>query len=116
MTELMPEVASNVEFLSDETFAYADTLKAKQGSDFLTMAAAQGENQATEQGRHSQKLQDSLTHSDSTVDPIATGQDQTFVDQKQPSNLIFEQEQQEGDAPDSDADDEIQEIEEHKMQ
>ena len=40
MTELMPEVASNVEFLSDETFAYADTLKAKQGSDFLTMAAA----------------------------------------------------------------------------
>ena len=53
MTELMPEVASNVEFLSDETFAYADTLKAKQGSDFLTMAAAQAENQQTEQGRHS---------------------------------------------------------------
>ena len=29
ITELMPEVASNAEFLSDETFTFADTLKAK---------------------------------------------------------------------------------------
>jgi len=64
-------VASNVEFLTDETFSYADTLKAKTtGEDFLTMAMAQ-QDTCTEQGRHSQKLQDSLAHSNSSADQIA---------------------------------------------
>ena len=50
ITELVPEVASNKEFLTDETFTFAETLKAKPGMDFLSMAAAQdtangGENQ-----------------------------------------------------------------------
>lgn len=41
VTEMMPEVASNAEFLSDETFTFAETLKANAGTDFLSMAAAQ---------------------------------------------------------------------------
>ena len=71
----MPEVASNKELLTDETFMFAETLKAKPGTDFLSMAAAQdtGAEHQTEQGRHSesrhsQKMRDSLAQSDSTLE------------------------------------------------
>ena len=59
VTELMPEVASNAEFLSDETFTFAETLKANQGTDIFKIAATQenetdGEEQNTEKGRYSE--------------------------------------------------------------
>lgn len=67
----MPEVASNVELQSDDTFAMCQdkTLKhnernnADLNEDFLSVA----DDNDVEQGRHSQKLQDSLAHSESSV-------------------------------------------------
>lgn len=96
ITEMVPEIASNLELNSDETFTYADTLKAIPGGDFLSMAAHHDDT-CTEpgrvsQGRHSYKLQDSLTHSDSTVDQqnLNCEKESTFREQKQAHNLIFE--------------------------
>ena len=50
---MVPEVASNVELQSNETFdVCADTLKVANGGDFLSATA----NSYIEEGRHSQKL------------------------------------------------------------
>ena len=69
---MVPEVASNV-YASDETFTICqDTLKFQPGGgDFLSNSLLES---SVEEGRHSQKLQDSLTHSDSTVDQMKTTQ------------------------------------------
>lgn len=60
---MVPEVASNVEMNSEDTFTVSETLRLKNGKNFGNFLVPDEEQVADvepESGRHSQKLQDSL--------------------------------------------------------